>query len=83
MNGPSSTLSCPSATLTRAPMERGIRPPSSIMRPAVISRVASLCMASISSGVGGPEWADVTMYMNRICEFPCASRDAIAAGLSR
>ena len=37
---------------TRAPVATGISPPLSIMRPALISRSASLCMASIRAGVG-------------------------------
>ena len=56
----------PSAMRTRAPMASGISPPMSIMRPALISRSASLFIASMSSGVGGPEWADVTNDMKRI-----------------
>ena len=46
----------------------GISPPLSSMRPALISRSASLCTASISSGVGGPGWAGLTMNMKRISE---------------
>ena len=66
-NGPSTTLSLPSVMRTCAPMATGISPPLSSMRPALISRSASLCIASISSGVGDPAgWADVTMYMKRI-----------------
>lgn len=41
--------------------------PSSIMRPALISRSASLCIASSSSGVGGPGSTVVVMKdMKRI-----------------
>ena len=65
-NGPSTTLSLPSVMRTCAPVASGISPPLSSMRPALISRSASLCIASISSGVGGVGWADVTMNMKRI-----------------
>src|SRR5882757_5446010 len=37
------------------------------MRPALISRSASLCMASASAGVGPlMGWGEVTMYMKRM-----------------
>src|SRR6202521_2629382 len=56
---------------TWAPMATGISPPLSIMRPALISRSASLPIASISAGVGGPGgWDDVTIYMKRILGTP-------------
>src|SRR5882762_549861 len=52
---------------TCAPMATGISPPLSIMRPALISRSASLPIASISAGVGGRGGCeDVTIYMKRI-----------------
>src|SRR5712692_2078240 len=52
-------------------MATGINPPLSIMRPALISRSASLPIASISAGVGGPGgWDDVTIYMKRILGTP-------------
>ena len=56
----------PFAMRTCAPAASGIRPPLSIMRPALISRSASLFIASRSSGVGGPEWADVMNDMKRM-----------------
>ena len=51
---------------TRAPVASGISPPLSIMRPALISRLASLSIASMSSGVGAAGWAEVTMNMKRM-----------------
>jgi len=43
-----------------------------------------LCIASSSSGVGGPEWADLTMNMKRIWEVLLKrAADAIAAEISR
>jgi hypothetical protein len=51
---------------TWAPVASGISPPLSSMRPALISRSASLCIASLSLGVGGMEWADLTINMKRI-----------------
>ena len=41
-------------TLSAQAVASGISPPLSSIRPALISRSASLCMASSSSGVGGP-----------------------------
>ncbi len=61
------TLSLPSVMRTWAPIATGSSPPVSIMRPALISRSASLPIASISAGVGGRGgWDEVTIYMNRI-----------------
>src|SRR3984957_15754042 len=69
--GPSMTLSLPSAIRTCAPVATGIRPPLSSMRPALISRSASLCMASIISGGGCVEGPGcLTMYMKRILRAP-------------
>src|SRR3954463_14771042 len=69
-NGPSTTLSCPFVIRTWAPVATGISPPLSSMRPALISRSASLCIASMSSAVGAP-WGrgDVTIYMKRMWDF--------------
>jgi hypothetical protein len=54
------------------------------MRPALISRSASLCIASMSFGVGGPRWADLTINMKRIRELLLRrAAGAIAAKLSR
>jgi hypothetical protein len=51
---------------TCAPVASGISPPLSSMRPALISRSASLPMASMNFGVGGAVWADLTMNMKRM-----------------
>ena len=56
----------------------------SIMRPALISRSASLSIASISSGVGMPVWAEVTIDMKRMEKLLFeASRGPEPAKLSR
>jgi hypothetical protein len=66
-NGPSTTLSLPSVIRTCAPVATGISPPLSIMRPALISRSASLPIASIRAGVGPRVgWDEVTIYMKRM-----------------
>src|SRR5260370_30630560 len=45
----------------------GMKPPVSTIRPALISRSASLCMACKSSGVGFPgDWGEVTIDMKRM-----------------
>src|ERR1700757_3719112 len=66
-NGPSITLSLLSDIFTCAPVAAGIRPPSSIMRPALISRSRILLIASIRPGFG-IIWplGEVTMYMKRM-----------------
>jgi len=76
----------PSDILTWAPpIATGISPPLSTIRPALISRSDSLCMASIRAGVG-PRigWDEVTTYMKRIEKLPLRRAAAtIAAKLSR
>src|ERR1700749_277921 len=66
-NGPSITLSFLSDIFTRAPVATGIRPPLSIMRPALTSRSLILLIASIRAGFG-IIWplGEVTMYMKRM-----------------
>src|SRR5207245_5489346 len=63
-----------------APIETGISPPLSIMRPALISRSASLAIASIRAGVGPRMgWDEVTIYMKRIAELPLGRVAAVIA----
>src|SRR5258707_1142325 len=83
------TLSSPSATCTRAPVASGIRPPLSIIRPALISRSEILCIASISAGVGAAAgFGEVTMYMKRMQNScwgetrPVRPRDQLAIGMT-
>src|SRR5437879_2146051 len=65
---------------TCAPIETGIRPPLSIIRPALISRSASLAIASIRAGVGPRMgWDEVTIYMKRIAELPLRRVAAVIA----
>src|SRR5215218_9088321 len=64
------TPSLPSDIRTCAPEMRGCSAPLLIIRPALISRSASLCTASINSGVGGVGWTGVTIYMKRTCKLP-------------
>lgn len=68
------TLSALSDIFTRAPVATGINPPSSTMRPALISRSRSFCTASIKAwfGIMGP-LGDVTIYMKRMLS-PVAAR---------
>src|ERR1700757_5139391 len=75
--GPSITLSVLSAIRTCAPVATGISPPSSIMRPALISRSRILLIASISAGLGiiWP-FGDVTIYMKRMGRTLLLRRDA-------
>src|SRR5438552_16253157 len=52
---------------TRAPAASGANPPVSIMRPALISRSASLFIASImDAGGGAGAWDEVTIDMKRM-----------------
>src|SRR5579871_270396 len=65
--GPSVTESLPSATRTCAPDASGISPPLSSIRPALISRSASLPIASSRACVGPTCGCGlVTIYMKRI-----------------
>src|ERR1700751_5921630 len=80
-NGPSITLSLLSDIFTRAPVATGIRPPLSIMRPALTSRSLILLIASIRPGFG-IIWplGEVTMYMKRM-DYGLPLR-RVAAGLA-